>query len=57
VGAGRRRRRHSAVARTIVGYNVLSWTESGVAYWAVSDLAPADLATFVKLFRAGIPQG
>jgi anti-sigma factor RsiW len=45
------------VSRTIVGYNVLSWTESGVAYWAVSDLAPADLESFVKAFRAGIPEG
>ena len=45
------------VARAIVGYNVLSWTESGVAYWAVSDLAPADLESFVKAFRAGIPEG
>jgi anti-sigma factor RsiW len=45
------------VSRAIVGYNVLSWTESGVAYWAVSDLAPADLESFVKAFRAGIPEG
>jgi anti-sigma factor RsiW len=39
----------------IAGYNILSWTDNGVAYWAVSDLAAADLATFAKAFRAATP--
>jgi anti-sigma factor RsiW len=40
----------------IAGYNVLSWTADGMTYWAVSDLAPADLETFAKAFRDGTPE-
>ena len=36
----------------IAGYNIVSWTDNGVAYWAVSDVAAADLNAFVKAFRA-----
>src|SRR5262252_9485656 len=36
----------------IAGYNVLSWSDDGVTYWAVSDLALGDLETFAKAFRA-----
>jgi anti-sigma factor RsiW len=39
----------------IAGYNIVSWTDNGVAYWAVSDVAAADLATFAKAFRAAGP--
>jgi anti-sigma factor RsiW len=39
----------SAQARD--GYHVLAWTEGGVSYWAVSDVAAADLARFAELFR------
>jgi anti-sigma factor RsiW len=35
----------------IAGYNIVSWTENGLAYWAVSDLAAADLNAFAKAFR------
>jgi anti-sigma factor RsiW len=41
----------TAARRTIAGYNVLTWTQNGVVYWAVSDLAAADLETFAKAFR------
>jgi anti-sigma factor RsiW len=34
------------------GYNVIRWVDSGVAYWAVSDLNVQELGEFVKLFRA-----
>ncbi len=34
------------------GYLVLSWSEGGVSYFAVSDAAPDELANFVKLFQA-----
>jgi anti-sigma factor RsiW len=37
------------------GYNVYRWTEDGVAYWAVSDVASADLDEFAELFRATPP--
>lgn len=39
----------------IAGYNVESWTDNGVAYWAVSNVAAADLNAFVKAFRAAPP--
>jgi anti-sigma factor RsiW len=44
--------RAAAAPRAIAGYNVVSWTENGIAYWAVSDVAAADLETFAKAFRA-----
>jgi anti-sigma factor RsiW len=43
------------ILRTVGGYNVLDWTDGGVAYWAISDMAVADLDKFVKLFRAASP--
>jgi anti-sigma factor RsiW len=38
--------------RSINGYNLVSWNDGGVTYWAASDLNPAELVTFAKLFRA-----
>jgi anti-sigma factor RsiW len=37
------------------GYNMDRWTDGGVAYWAVSDVAPADLDKLVTLFRTTPP--
>jgi anti-sigma factor RsiW len=37
--------------RTINGYNVVHWTENGVSYWAISDLAASKLEDFAQLFR------
>jgi len=34
---------------TIRGYNVLSWTAGDLAYWAVSDVNPKDLAALQRL--------
>ena len=31
------------VAGKVGGYNTLTWTEDGVTYWAISDVAAADL--------------
>jgi anti-sigma factor RsiW len=39
------------VRRAIAGYNLVSWSEKGVRYWAVSDVAAADLDAFAKAFR------
>jgi anti-sigma factor RsiW len=36
---------------TIAGYNILSWSEGGTIYWAVSDLGLADLEAFAAAFR------
>jgi anti-sigma factor RsiW len=43
------------VLSTVDGYNMYRWTENGVAYWAVSDVASADLDKFVELFRTTPP--
>jgi anti-sigma factor RsiW len=42
--------------RTIAGFNVLEWSDSGVRYWAVSDLGASDLDSFAKAFRAAEPE-
>ena len=34
------------------GYNVFSWTNNGMKYWAVSDLNQAELSEFTELVRA-----
>jgi anti-sigma factor RsiW len=34
------------------GYNVQHWTQDGMVFWAVSDLEAAQLAAFVRLWRA-----
>jgi len=34
---------------TIRGYNVVAWTSGDLAYWAVSDVNPKDLATLQRL--------
>ena len=33
------------------GYNLLHWTQSGMAFWAASDLNNAELQEFVKLLQ------
>ena len=43
------------VAAQAGGYNVLRWTSDGVTYWAISDVAAADLARFAELFRTTPP--
>jgi len=45
----------AAGPHTIAGYNTLSWTDNGLAYWAVSDVAAADLDAFAKAFREATP--
>src|SRR5271166_4807050 len=37
--------------RSIAGYNILTWTQDGILYWAVSDVALPDLEAFAKAFR------
>lgn len=33
------------------GFNIVRWTDAGLAYWAVSDVAPDDLRQFAALYR------
>src|SRR5262249_60585245 len=42
-------------AEQVAGYNVLHWTTDGVTYWAISDMAGADLKRFAELFRTTPP--
>jgi anti-sigma factor RsiW len=46
------RRDEAPVRRTLNGYNLVRWTHEGVAYWAVSDVAGAELDRFAQLFQA-----
>lgn len=34
------------------GYHIYYWTQSGMNYWAVSDVSPIDLSIFVGLLRS-----
>jgi anti-sigma factor RsiW len=43
---------HGAIYGSRSGYNFLRWSQDGMAFWAVSDLAPDQLAEFVTLLRA-----
>ena len=43
------------VASAVSGYNMYRWAEDGVAYTALSDVAPAELDKFADLFRASPP--
>jgi anti-sigma factor RsiW len=39
---------------TFQGFNIRSWSDGGLNYWAVSDLAPDELAEFADKFQAAI---
>ena len=41
-----------AAPRTIDGYNMLTWNDNGVTYWATSDLNTRELGEFAAAFRA-----
>jgi anti-sigma factor RsiW len=39
------------VTQVRAGYNIVEWTQSGMAYWAVSSLSAAELQKFAQLVR------
>jgi anti-sigma factor RsiW len=39
------------VAQVRAGYNIVAWSRSGMAYWAVSSLSAAELEKFAQLLR------
>jgi len=41
-----------AAASTLRGYHLVTWTEDGLTYWAVSDLNAPELQTFVNAFAS-----
>ena len=45
------------VTKTIQGYNVRHWTEEGLDFWAVSDLAGDELDEFVQKISASLHPG
>ncbi len=47
--------RATIMARTIQGYNVRHWTEQGLDFWSVSDLAGDELDEFVRKISAALP--
>jgi anti-sigma factor RsiW len=46
--------RRAAKTETIQGFNIRRWSDRGLNYWAVSDLAADELAEFVEKFEAAI---
>jgi anti-sigma factor RsiW len=44
----------AARTETVQGFNIRSWSEGGLNYWAVSDLAADELAEFGEKFKAAI---
>jgi anti-sigma factor RsiW len=46
--------RASVMAKTIQGYNVRHWTQQGLDFWAVSDLAGDELDEFVQKISASL---
>lgn len=45
--------RRAAPPRALNGYNIVEWSDGGVVWWAVSDLALPELQAFAAAFRAG----
>jgi anti-sigma factor RsiW len=46
--------RHPARIETIQGFNIRRWSDAGLNYWAVSDLAKDELAEFGEKFESAM---
>ena len=46
--------RHAAKIETVQGFNIRRWSDRGLNYWAVSDLASDELADFGDKFEAAM---
>jgi len=49
--------RHAAKLDTVQGFNIRRWSERGLNYWAVSDLAADELAEFGDKFETAMRSG
>ena len=49
--------RQSAKMETIQGFNIRRWSDRGLNYWAVSDLAKDELAEFGEKFESAMRSG
>jgi len=47
----------AAKTETFQGFNIRSWSEGGLNYWVVSDLAADELAEFGEKFQASMKSG
>jgi anti-sigma factor RsiW len=47
---------HQPRTETVQGFNIRRWSERGLKFWAVSDLAADELAEFVDKFEAAMKQ-
>ena len=48
---------HAARIETVQGFNIRRWSDRGLNYWAVSDLASDELSDFGAKFEAAMPAG
>jgi anti-sigma factor RsiW len=48
---------HAAKIETIQGFNIRRWSDRGLNYWAVSDLAADELADFGEKFESAMRSG
>jgi anti-sigma factor RsiW len=46
--------RHAAKIETIQGFNIRSWSDRGLNYWAVSDVGADELAEFGEKFETAV---
>jgi anti-sigma factor RsiW len=46
--------RHAAKITTLQGFNIRSWSDRGLNYWAVSDVAADELAEFGEKFESAM---
>jgi len=49
--------RHAAKTETIQGFNIRRWSERGLNYWAVSDIAGDELGDFGEKFETAMKSG
>jgi anti-sigma factor RsiW len=49
--------RHVARTETLQGFNIRRWSDRGLNYWAVSDIAADELAEFGEKFEAAMKGG
>src|SRR3954452_5107964 len=54
VGQGASAERRAPRAETVQGFNIRRWSERGLNYWVVSDLAADELAEFGEKFEAAL---
>ena len=47
--------RRAAKMETMQGFNVRRWSQQGMNFWAVSDIAPDELTEFGEKFEAALP--